>query len=185
MDKLTIINRSLTRCGAEPIATLSDNSKRALLAVAQYESTLKEILNDTTWNFATTRIELTQGDKPLYGFSYSYELPSNVIRVVEINSIEKFRVEGRSLLTDLLAEPFYAKVLVYETDETKWNPSFVKAFYLKLAEDMSYALVQSASLQQAIIAEAERYLRRARSYNSQEGTPESRYPEDITFGLRQ
>ena len=260
MDKLSIINRALTRCGAEPIVTLADTSKRALLAVAQYEATLRECLNDTTWNFATRRVTLDRSLVPVYGFKWSYTMPSTTIRVLEVNQTPyPFKIEEGKVLTDYddgsisisitrvsttatavgahlyvtgdliringATQSAYngsfivtviddntftftvagtpttpatgtiqalkdssslrAKTLFYNDDETTWNPSFIKAFYLKLAEDMSYALVQSAALQQAIIAEAERYLRRARSYNSQEGTPESRYPEDTTFGLRQ
>jgi hypothetical protein len=332
VDKLSIINRALTRCGAEPIVTLADTSKRALLAVAQYEATLRECLNDTTWNFATRRVTLDRSLVPVYGFKWNYTMPSTTIRVLEVNQTPyPFKIEEGKVLTDyddgsisiaitrvsttaraigphlyvtgdliringatqtayngsfviaLISQIVFtsitrigaiatvtaishnylsgdsisisgadqseyngtftitvtgvntfeytvtgtpttpatgtvvsniegftftvagspttpatgtiqalkdssslrAKTLFYNLDETTWNPSFIKAFYLKLAEDMSYALVQSAALQQAIIAEAERYLRRARSYNSQEGTPESRYPEDVTFGLRQ
>jgi hypothetical protein len=265
MDKLTIINTALARCGAEPIVTLVDVNKRALLAIAQYDVTLKEVINDTTWNFATSRVRLTKSTVPLFQYACSYSYASNVVRILELNKTSSlqeitYRVEGRKVVTDyddkvvvvtitrssttatvtqvghlystgdsvnisgatqtqyngtftitvLTANTYsyavtgspatpatgsihatketnvlYARVLIFETDETLWNPSFIKAFYLKLAEDMAYSLVQSAALQQAIIQEAERYLRRARSYNSQEGTPESRYPEDSTFGIRQ
>jgi hypothetical protein len=184
LTKLDICNRALTRCGAEPIATLTDNNKRALLVVAQYEATLREILNDTTWNFATKRVELSLDGSPLYKFKSVYSIPTEVIRVLEINSEEPFRIEGKELLTNTVSETLASRCIVYIDDPSKYSPGFVKAFYLKLAEDMAYSLVQSATLQQSIIAEAERYLRRARSYNSQEGTPESRYPEQDTLGTR-
>lgn len=258
MDKLTIINRALARCGTEPIATLADTSKRALLAVDQYEATLREILNDSPWNFATDRVRLDKSVAPVYGFSWTYTIPSTVIRILEVNQQDAYRVESGKLLTNyndgaasvaitrvsttataVAAHTFItgdlvyisgctqtayngvftvtvidsntftftvsgspatpatgtpvfvrdtsvlkARAIVYNSAESTWTPSFIKAFYLKLAEDMAYSLVQSATLQNGIIQEAERYLRRARSYNSQEGTPESRYPEDATTSLR-
>ena len=257
--KLDICNRALTRCGQEPIATLADTNKRALLVVAQYEATLKETLNDTPWNFATTRVRLTRTTDPLFGFAHAYTIPANTVRILSINKEDDFRVEGTTVVTNYddqvalvtitrvgtvatvahtghgftdgtsvnisgatqteyngtktitfidadhysyivsgtPATPatgtiyatretsvLYAKIIKYESDESVWSASFIKAFYLKLAEDITYSLVQSSALQQSIIAEAERYLRRARSYNSQEGTPESRYPDDYTTSLR-
>ena len=184
MTKLEICNRALTRCGVEPIASLIEQNKRAILVTAQYEATLKEILNDTPWNFAIGRVLIHKGATPLYGFNCAYDLPSDVIRVLEIDNPEVYRVEGRKLLSNYDADTLNIKAIMSIIDTTLFSPSFIKAFYLKLAEDISYALIQSAALQQAIISEAERYLRRARSYNSQEGTPDSRYPEEYTGSLR-
>lgn len=184
MTKLDICNRALTRCGLEPIASLTEQNKRAILVTSQYEATLKEILNDTTWNFATSRVLIHKSTAPLYGYANSYDLAVNIIRVLEIDSPEPYKIEGRKLLSNYDADTLNVKAIVYVTDVSLFSPSFIKAFYLKLAEDISYAMVQSAALQQAIISEAERYLRKARSYNSQEGTPDSRYPEDYTGSLR-
>lgn len=183
MTKLDICNMALTRCGAELITSLDDTSKRAKLVLNQYEPTLKECLNDSTWNFAIKRATLEQIDEVSLGLPYQYEKPEDCIRILELQSGVTYKVEGDYIYSDCNTS-IDIRYLAYIENAEKFNPSFVKALALKLAEDISYALVQSASLQQAITSEAERYLRRARSYNSQEGTPEGRYPDEYTTSIR-
>lgn len=263
MDKLALCNAALLRCGAEQIASLVDTSKRAKVVVNQYEITLRELLADSPWNFATKKIRkeiqkvaitswsnvgkvvtlvvptghgyvandiisvsgllcdssppITNGVKidsvtatqivytapveptgtptistgnayatasDLFGYRFRYALPSDHIRILEVENKIDFRVESNGIMcnTDTAIQ---LKYIYYHDDPTKYSGSFMKAFVLKLAEDISYSLVQSASLQGQISAEAERYLRKARSMNSQEGTPESRYPQEFTLGVRQ
>lgn len=264
--KLDICNRALTRCGAEPIliAELTTaTSKRGIAITAQYDATLREILNDTPWNFATkkvrknsqtkaitswsnsgttvtlvvasghgfvandvisvygllcdtyppntagvavtsvtaTTIVYTFPDTPtgtptvdstiayvtasdLFKFKYRYALPSDCIRLLELEDQQEYRVESTGIVCDVKTY-INIKYIYFNEDPLTYSATFIKAFYLKLAEDISYQLVQSAALQQSIIQEAERYLRRARSYNSQEGIPESRYPENFTASIRQ
>lgn len=258
--KLEIWNAALIRCGAEPVASLVEENKRSVMLRNQYNITLRDLLNDTTWNFATSReVVLTREGTPSFGFGSYYTYPSNVIRILEVNKPCEFRIEedriatnyddlavsasitsAGALATVIQAEHGYnsdeviyikgadqaeyngkktitvvdantytyaitgapaspatgtilatrdsavfrAKALLFVDDPTMYTASFVKVFVLKLAEDISYGLVQSAALQNSIISEAERYLRRARSYNSQEGSPADRYPTDYTWGER-
>lgn len=187
MDKLAICNAALMRCGSEPIALAeltTPTSKRGLAVTSQYEITLKEILNDSPWNFATKRVELSAtGNTPLFKFTQQYNLPSDTIRVLELEDKVEYRIEESALLCDVEGT-VKVKYIFFQNDPTKYSGAFVKAFYLKLAEDISYLMVQSAALQGAITTEAERYLRKARSMNSQEGTPETRFPEEYTAGIR-
>lgn len=184
MNKIDVCNAALARCGAEQIVTIDDDTKRAKVIKAQYEITLKELLNDSPWNFAIARVELTDsGQEVLFGFGYKYALPEDCIRVLELENKSPYRVEDGYIVCDT-AELIKIKYVKFVDDPSKYSGAFVKAFSLKLAEDISYILVQSASLQQSIAQEAERYLRKARSMNSQEGTPESRYPEEYVYGVR-
>ena len=184
VTKIDICNSALARCGAEQIKSLTEENKRAKVIAAQYEITLRELLNDSPWNFAIARVELEQNSvEPLFGYRYGYDLPTDSIKVLEVEHNIPFRVEGDYIFSDL-NEKIKIKYVKFIDDPTKYSGSFIKAFYLKLAEDISYSLVQSASLQGQITQEAERYLRKARSMNSQEGTPESRMPEEYTYGIR-
>ena len=187
--ELGLVNAALLRCGAEPLTAdqyAEGTIKRAYLAKQQFPITLRECLNDTPWNFAIKRVELTKmPTTPLFGYASEYYLPNDCIRVLEMQPCNfKFDIEGRKLLTDGNAEKIKIKYIYHNTVYAEYNPSFEKAFVLKLAEDLSYGLVQSTTLQYKITAEAERYIRRARSYNSQEGTPESRYSDEYTMGQR-
>jgi hypothetical protein len=97
MDKLSICNSALMRCGAEPILIgelTTPTSKRGLAVVNQYETTLKEMLNDSSWNFATVRVELTEElTVPLFGATRLYTLPNDCIRVLELEDKVPYRVE--------------------------------------------------------------------------------------------
>lgn len=260
--KLEIVNSALMRCGAEPLAAIPDlTNKRGVLVNNHYDIVLRELLNDTPWNFATSRDNrLEKTTAPKFGFKNAFTVPTTILRVIELstNNVE-FRVESGQLLTDFddnsraisitrtgavatvtdVAHGFpdgslvtfygatqteynvsatitvidsdhysYAvsgapatpatgdphavldssalrvKAIKYLDDPTKHSASFNTALFLKLAENISYSLVQSQSLQQSIIAEADRYLRRARSYNSQEGLFNDAYNEQYTTGRR-
>lgn len=184
MDKLALCNSAVMRCGSEPIASLTDTSKRALAVVSQYSVTLRELLNDSPWNFAIVRATLEEdGEAPLFGFTHRYKLPTDCVRVLELEDKVEYRVEKGYVVCDAETS-INIKYVTDLADISTYSGSFCKAFVLKLSEDICYVLVQSASLQQAISAEAERYLRKARSMNSQEGTPEARYPEEYTSGIR-
>lgn len=184
MTKIDLCNAALARCGSEPITALTDDTKRAKVVSSQYEITLREMLSDSPWNFAVTRVELpVAGTDIPFGFGFKYELPTDCIRVLELENKHPYRVEEGYILCDI-DEVIKIKYIKFIDDPSKYSGAFSKAFSLKLAEDISYILVQSASLQQQITSEAERYLRKARSMNSQEGTPESRYPEEYVYGVR-
>lgn len=184
MDKLSICNSALMRCGSEAIATLTDSSKRAVSVTQQYEITLKELLNDSPWNFTIKRATIEEdGEVPLFLFTHRFKLPTDCIRVLELEDRVPYRVEAGYIVCDQ-ATSINIKYCYYNVDPATYSGAFTKALALKLAEDISYQLVQSAALQSAIASEAERYLRKARSMNSQEGTPDPRYPEEYTAGIR-
>lgn len=184
--KLQICNSALNYCGNEPIDSLTDNNKRAKAVLAQYDLTLRDLLNDTPWNFAVSRdaILIKSTDTPAYGYASKYEIPADVIRVLELYCEAEFRREGEYILTNATWDELKAKCIMDVTDPTKFSANFVKVFALKLAEDISYALVQSTPLKQSISADLERYLRKARSYNSQEGTPQDMFGDGVYTGGR-
>lgn len=184
MTLLELANMALARCGAEPITALTDDNKRAIQANLHIESVLRDLLNETPWSFAIKRSTLTQNGAPAYEYVAKYDLPVDHIRILDIDGVPKYRIENGSILCDQDTE-INVKYVYYENDPALWTASFQKVFILKLAEAISYVLVQSNSLQQTIAQEAERYLRKARSYNSQEvGLPDSRYPSEYTLGIR-
>ncbi len=266
MSKLDICNAALRRCGAENILVgelTVPVSKRAVAVTSQYDITLKELLNDSPWNFATKKVKIslqskaivswsfvgavitlvvavghgyvandvigvaglvTTGINPantsgvkvdsvtattivytftdtptgtptvtavtgyvsastLFGYKFRYAYPTDKIRVLELENKVPYRAETTGIVCDRSGF-IQVKYIWFNEDPTFYSPSFVLALTLKLAEAISYQLVQSASLQGAIASEAERYLRKARSMNSQEGTPETRMPEEYTLGIR-
>ena len=60
ITKTHIINKALTKVGAQPIVNLTDDTDRARTVNRVYESALKAILSECKWNFATKRALLTE-----------------------------------------------------------------------------------------------------------------------------
>jgi len=55
---LEICNAALMRLGNEPIASFSDNSKRAKLCLAHYDRIKKDFISKHPWNFSLKKVEL-------------------------------------------------------------------------------------------------------------------------------
>ena len=77
--------------------TLSDTNKSAKFCNKQYEILRDEVLYSHPWNFAMTRAELTQtANTPEFEWDYEYELPSDVLRVLDVSNNEaKGMSDGR------------------------------------------------------------------------------------------
>lgn len=162
---IEICNSALTLCGVDsPILSLDDDKKTARLCKINITLVRDECLEDHYWNFAMKRVTLAQlAEKPLYGFSFQYQLPADVIRVKSLNADTQlvYKIEGDFLLTNqATAEILY---ISKSTDVSKYSPSFVEAFAHKLASKICYALVQSVSLMDRLEKRALDKLKNARS----------------------
>lgn len=167
-----ICNSALVKIGGELISTLSDDTKRARLCNEQYEKKRDEVLYSHPWNFALTRTTLSPDvAEPEYEYAYQYSMPSDCLRVyrMEDDSIE-FKVEGRKILCDesSLSFLYIAKIV----DVTKFTPLFCEALSYALAEDLAFSLRNSVPLAKSMAEMREQVMRRARSLDAQEGTPE-------------
>lgn len=183
-----IANMALNRLGVEPISSLNDNTKRAKVLKNLFDITRNNVLEAAPWNFAMQRVILTPlASAPLFDFSNKFSLPSDVLRVWSVTSGGStsgssgvkhpydlyrldpeidYRVEGNDLVSDISkAYVIYIKEI---SDVTLFSPGFVKAFYLTLAAEASYSIIQNTTEKNSLIEEAEFYISRAASVNSQE-----------------
>lgn len=174
--KLDIINAALTKLGLEPIATLSDNTKRAKQADTNYERLKRKLLRQHPWNFAKKRIELTAdvGSSPVYGFNFQYSLPSDFLRLLQIeSSYEDHAIEGDKLFYNdgekiNIQYVHDAAEALFDTD-----PLFEDLLAITLAHELSYGLVQNQSLKEQLAGEMARLMAESRLINAQSrGTPQ-------------
>lgn len=176
VDKLTICNSALIKLGAETISDINDNSKRAKLCANQYDIIKRKMLRAHPWNFAIKRVELfNDGNTPLYEFQYQFDLPSDCLKILSLeNSDTKFKVEGRKLLCD---ENEIKLTYIAEVNEDLFDSQFVEVMSLALASDIAYAMNQSNEFSQSLKAELDEMLKPARSFDSQEGSPQDFDPD--------
>lgn len=170
-----IVNQALDLLGEATIASFNDDSTTARLANRHYNRLLYELLADHPWNFATWRENLAVlSDAPAWGFAYKYQLPADYIQARRINAPSRrqpYRVEGLTIMTDL-SGPLPILYTRKVENPNYFAPLFVSALVHRLAHAMCMPLTASTERANGLWTQAESVLRRARSANAQEGTPE-------------
>lgn len=109
---------------------------------------------------------------PDFGYSYRLVLPTDYLRVFRLEHSDiEYKVEGGYLLCNesSLRMVYIAKI----TDVTKFDPMFDHLLSVMLAHEMSYSLVQSATVKSELAREVQILLRDVRSADAQEGSPEN------------
>jgi hypothetical protein len=149
VTNIEIINLALSDCGAAQIAALTDDLPEARQAKAKYVAIRDAVLECREWTFAKRRILLAQDmTTPVFGYTYQYVVPSNVIRVVRVYAgddlCEDWVREGWRVLTDD-ATPIYAEVLV-RVDEGEFSPGMVLVLAARLTAAMAIPLTENRQL---------------------------------------
>jgi hypothetical protein len=132
-----ICNMAISRLGQPKINDISENSAAAIACRDHFEPVRDALLRGHPWNFATTRADLAEGDTPAYGWSRSFTLPDDFLRLNTVNGVEASRCEADYSLTfrtiysnaDTLQVTYVKRV----EDTTLFDPLFIEAFVLKLA----------------------------------------------------
>ena len=175
-SEVKVCNSALIKVGCDLITTLSDDNKRARACNEQYAKCRDEVLAAHPWNFTIARKEFAQtANTPSWNWKYEYTIPSDVLRILEIDSPSPWAVEVnpvsgvKVLVTD--SSDCFAKYIRKTTDTTLWSPSFDETLAVRLASDLAYHLVQSTTLMAALMDIYVKMLAQARSFDAQEGTP--------------
>lgn len=169
-SKVEICNRALIRLGEKTITSLTEDTTPAKLCNILYDQVRKELLRLHPWNFAIARADLAQyEDGPEFGYLYYYAIPSDCIRVLELDDINvTFKIEGSKLLSD--SDEVLILYIKDEEDVTKFDSLFSTCLALKLGVELSYALSGTANITTALQEEYNRLLREAKLRDGQEGT---------------
>jgi hypothetical protein len=174
VSKTSTVNKALTLCGASPITNITDDTNNARVANRVYEISLKGVLTECRWNFATTRATLSLSadempwDHP--GEAYVYVRPSTCLRIFEVSdSAAIWREEGDYIISD--TPSLGIKYVYYHDDPSKYPPFFLEALIDKLCSDISFMIINSASKAEAFLTKYQKVsLPNAMSANAQTGT---------------
>jgi hypothetical protein len=175
-SKVSICNLGLTTgLGQDPIVSLSDNRKAAILCNACYDATRREILRAHPWGFARKRAQLAAAvAQPAFGKGTAYTLPDDYIRLVDVPNDDAGRprwvVEGRTLICDEDA-PLDLIYVADCQDATLFDPLFVGALAYAIAAQVCIPLTQDKSLKQGCVNESDAKLASARLVSSQDNSP--------------
>lgn len=159
-DETSITNLALAKLGISPVMALTDDSKQAQFANRFYAQTRDEVLSSHRWNFAMRRAALNRlATGPDFEWEFAYQLPSDCLRVVQLNGYEPteqqglFAIEADQLLTD--AEEAQVRYIARVTDGSFYPPLFSQALATLLASRLAGPLTGSRELPSALLEEYE------------------------------
>lgn len=167
-----ICNIALGLLGAEPIDSISDNTRVAKCCLTFYESTKLNLLRSHNWNFAMKRATVNSSATPAFEYKYAVTKPTDYLRIVSFyNYSGSFKEEGGSiLLNQSSAQINYIRSDVTEAD---FDPSFAVCLASKLAHVMCYQITQSGTLVPSMEKIHKDDLAQARRNNAISNTPDA------------
>ena len=165
---VSICNRSLTWLGAEPITALTDSTKEGRGCNRIYLQARDQTLRDHPWNFALKRVAIAADTTaPIWDYTNAYSWPTGCLRIIEVDTLEEWVVEGRKILSDQAA-PLNILYIDAVSDPTLFDAMFVEAYAARIAADLAYDLTANVALSQSAEAQYRVRIRDARTIDAQE-----------------
>ena len=166
-----ICNSALNMIGASNIISLTEDSRAARVCNQRFEFVRDSVFRAHPWNCLVTRTSLAaDSDTPAFEFDHQHTLPADCLRVLRPENPDTvFRVEGRKIISS--TTPFKMIYVARITDPNEYDQLLIESIAARLAADVSYALVNSASLSQMLMATYDTKLSEARFVDATEGTP--------------
>lgn len=148
---LDICNQALLLLGEVAMTALDEDSKAARLCSQFYNPCRNATLRAFPWRCATTRATLSTPDAtPPWGYEYAFNLPSDCLRLLELDDpLINYRIEGSQLLTN--EDSINIKYIKLVTDATLYDSLLVEALSALLAARLAYPLANSATLSQQMM----------------------------------
>ena len=174
MTTLTdLANAALAYLGDSAITDISDTTNKPARVCNQFaQRAINETLRLGRWNKATKRAVLVKdATGPAFGYTYSYKLPDDFLRMLEINgeewqdSTEFYEIEDDRLLSDEdKAEIRYiGRIEIAQADDL-----LKEAIALRLAVKVAVPLTGSAEMQAAMLGMFQKALAEARQADAVE-----------------
>lgn len=166
---VSICNRALSKIGDEiTILSVDDATKPARYCKILYPETRDMVLSSYPWRFALKRYRLApSAEPPLFGFSSSFVLPVDCLRVWRVEGDIPYQVEGNCVLAD--TDVFCFVGISRIEDTTLFDPMFVEALALKMASELAVPLAASNSLKENLFKEYEEFVKAAKTASAMEG----------------
>jgi hypothetical protein len=156
----TICNLALSKIGARKIIDIEEESNEARACKMFYAECRDEVLRSHRWNFAITRVALTQvASEPAFGWRNGFEIPTDCLRVFEVNGWDLARregnweLEGRLVMTD--EEMVDIRYIRRVEDANLFDSIFVEAFATKLAGAVTMSITGSGPMASELLKQYE------------------------------
>jgi hypothetical protein len=182
-SEVEICNQALILAGSDRITALSDDNQRARLCNELYTNEKNNLLYRHPWNFAIERVQLAVSvTAPEFGFDNQFPLPNDCLRVLDVDTTEKYVIEGRSILTN--EDTLEIKYISSDPSVAHFSQGFCETLSYRLASKLVYALSKNSALADSLwtkAVDAENY---ARSFDAQEGRGDETVEATTWFNSR-
>ena len=150
-----ICNLALMKFGNLSITSITaPTNKEERTCQVFYPVIRDELVAAHPWNFAMKRADISAqlADTPPFGFDFAYQLPTDCLRVWEMQGAEEWVVESGQLLTNQDVEIFIRYIRVVE-DTGSFPPAFVNCLATRLAAELAAKLSDDKPMRQALLEE--------------------------------
>lgn len=171
-SEVQICNMGLAKIGEAKITNLTDDNRVARACNLIYEDIRDAVLRAHPWNFAMKRVELAQlTSTPAFGFAYEYQLPSDYLKVVQMDPQGqdiKYKIEGSKLLSD--EGTVYILYISKVTDPTEYDSVFREILATRLGAELAFLINNDKDLKEMLLEEYMLKIGEGRSLDAQEDT---------------
>lgn len=174
-----ICNKALDKLGHGAITSLEDGTKAANLCLRNWDMVRNEVLRSHSWNFAIKRIALAPStESPAFGFSNAFPLPSDYLRIIEIqdSNLFDYQMESNNILCN--ESVLYVRYIYEVTDPNQYDATFVDTVATRMAVELCEPLTQSNTKKNELIKDLDASLTNARRIDGQENPPVSFVEDD-------
>lgn len=187
--RIDIINQALSWLGANSITSVEDDSDEARVMKLNYDNARDSTLEAAEWTFAIKRwIPAKDVDPPVWGASFRYLIPSDIIRVIlvetnrsgpmsamrsDMHTIDRrpqadWQVESGYIISN--DDGILCKGIRRVEDEGIYTPLFTEALAGRLAMLCAYPLTESDNKYNAMAVLSASFLKGAWSRDAQTGS---------------
>ena len=148
---VSICNQAIFQLGGNPITSLDEPSTNARVCKSAYEPARRSLLRLFPFKFAIKRssalaVETTE---PNSRYKYSYVLPSDFLRLLNVYLVDDYKVENNRILTN--SKNIQIRYVFDNADETKWDSLFQDLMVLKIKSTIAFPITKERSqVEQAI-----------------------------------
>jgi len=177
LSQVKIANRALALLGAKKINSIGDNSLEAKSIANMWDDTLKSVLSEAAWGFATESKMLNRVDRQgawsAHGVLSFFQLPSDVVKITAYSNNSAYIKRRGNFLAASTTE-LGIEYVYFMKDTTKFPIKFVEALACKLAADICYDITNSDSKTMGLLELYNgQYLPAALTENAREGSQDS------------
>jgi len=157
-------SNALILLGHPPIASYDEPGAGPQAAGNLYEQSYLSLLTIHRWRFATKKIQLSRlSEAPLNGYTYQFQLPSDLIYLIKKNSGFDYEIYGDRLHSNNTTEEID---YIYRVNEDMLPPYFAKAFEFFMASQLAIPVVGNTSRADFYERKYEMQLKRAKFADS-------------------